>query len=189
MPRIDAARLIRAARVGRRLGERGRQGAVLASVTGEALSDSGFLDVAATQGDPERTMGLVLSFPQDEVRAFTLTQTAALRMMAAAGFRFALDNVTDLDVDFAELKAKGFEFIKIDAPLFLDGLASSKGRIPTSEICRHLGDLGLTLIVSRIEDDWLLARILGFGVLFGKGTLFGPPKVVKPEVVGEAVAA
>ena len=34
MPRIDAARMIRAARVARRLGERGRQGSVLATVAG-----------------------------------------------------------------------------------------------------------------------------------------------------------
>ena len=36
----------------------------------------------------------------------------------------------------------------------------------------------------------LLARILGFGVLFGKGTMFGGPKLVRPEVVATpAVAA
>ena len=45
--------------------------------------------------------------------------------------------------------------------------------MPASDICRHLADFGLSLIVGRIEDDWLLARILGFGVLFGKGALFG----------------
>ena len=44
------------------------------------------------------------------------------------------------------------------------------------------------MIVGRIEDDWLLARILGFGV-FGKGTLFGGPRLVKPEIVAGAAAA
>ena len=50
-------------------------------------------------------------------------------------------------------------------------------------------DDGLTLIVGRIEDDWLLARILGFGVLYGRGTLFGKPRLVKAEVVADPPAA
>ena len=103
--------------------------------------------------------------------------------LAAAGFRFALEEVTDLDMDFGALKAMGFEFVELDAPVFLEGLPAAGGRIPASDICRHLSDFGLTLIVGRIEDDWLLARILGFGVLFGKGTLFGGPSLVKAEVV------
>jgi len=72
-------------------------------------------------------------------------------------------------------------------PVFL--LAPGGVRIPASDICRHLSDFGLTLIVGRIEDDWLLARILGFGVLLGNGTLFGAPKLVKPEIVSDRGAA
>jgi len=101
----------------------------------------------------------------------------------------ALEEVTDLDMDFAELKELGFAFVELDAPVFLDGLPAASGRVPASDICRHLADFGMTLIVGRIEDDWLLARILGFGVLFGKGTLFGAPRLVKDEVVADPAAA
>ena len=52
MPRIDAARMIRAARVARRLSERGRQGSVLAAVAGESLTDERFLDAAAAEPGP-----------------------------------------------------------------------------------------------------------------------------------------
>ena len=61
--------------------------------------------------------------------------------------------------------------------------------MPASDICRHLADFGLSLIVGHIEDDWLLARILGFGVLFGKGALFGGARLVKDEVVAASTAA
>jgi cyclic-di-GMP phosphodiesterase TipF (flagellum assembly factor) len=189
MPQIDAARMIRAARVARRLGERGRQGSVLTTVTGEALTDESFLDVAAMQPGSEGQMGLVLSFAQSEVRAFTPGHAEVLGTMAAGGFGFALDEVTDLDVDFGALKAMGFQFVKLDAPVFLDGLPAAGGRIPAADICRYLSDFGLTLIVGRIEDDWLLARILGFGVLFGKGALFGGPRLVKEEIASGAPAA
>jgi len=189
MPRIDAERMIRAARVARRLGERGRQGSVLSAIAGESLADAEFLGTASANTGDGR-MNLVLSFAQSEVRNFTAGHSEALGQLARAGFRFALEEVTDLDMDFGGLQAMGFDFVKLDAPVFLEGLAApGGGRVPASDICRHLSDFGLTLIVGRIEDDWLLARILGFGVLFGKGTLFGGPKLVKPEVVGAAAAA
>ncbi|KAB2914607.1 MAG: EAL domain-containing protein [Hyphomicrobiaceae bacterium] len=189
MPHIDAVRLLSAARIARRLGERGRQGAVIAAVTGESLSDAGFIDTTAKQPASDGRMNLVLSFAQSEARNFTTGHAEALRTMAAAGFRFALEDVTDLDMDFGSLGAMGFQFVKLDAPVFLEGLPAPGGRVPASDICRHLADFGLTLIVGRIEDDWLLARILGFGVLFGKGTLFGGPKLVKPDVVAKPAAA
>jgi cyclic-di-GMP phosphodiesterase TipF (flagellum assembly factor) len=134
-------------------------------------------------------MGLVLSFAQGEVRTFTPGHVRALVDLAAMGFRFALEDVTDLDMDFAALKEMGFAFVELDAPVFLDGLPAAAGRVPASDLCRHLADFGLSLIVGRIEDDWLLARILGFGVLFGKGALFGRPRLVKDEVVAGPAAA
>lgn len=187
MPRIDAERMIRAARVARRLGERGRQGSVLSAIAGESLSDPDFVVTAATQRGGR--MQLILSFAQSEVRNFTAGHAEALRRLAAAGYGFALEDVVDLDMDFGALKSMGFEFVKLDAAVFLEGLAAADALVPASDICRHLSDFGLTLIVGRIEDDWLLARILGFGVLFGKGTLFGGPKLVRPEVVAAPAAA
>ena len=73
--------------------------------------------------------------------------------------------------------------------MFLEGLAAAGGRVAASDLGRFFGDIGLTLIVARIEDDWMLARILGFGVQSGMGGLFGGPKLVKAEVVGEPAAA
>ena len=134
-------------------------------------------------------MSLVLSFAQSEMRTLTPAHTQALAALSTVGFRFALEEVTDLDMDFAALKEMGFAFVELDAPVFLDGLPAAGGRVPASDICRHLADFGLTLIVGRIEDDWLLARILGFGVLFGKGALFGAPRLVKDEVVAAPAAA
>ncbi len=189
MPRLDAARMLRAARVARRLGERGRQGSVLTALAGESLTDADFLDSAALQPGSDGRISLVLSFTQSDVRTFTPVHAEAVGTMAASGFGFALEDVTDLDMDFGALKAMGFEFVKLDAPLFLEGLPTSAGRIPASDICRYLAEFGLTLIVGRIEDDWLLARILGFGVLLGHGTLFGGPKLVKPEMVSDRGSA
>ena len=189
MPRIDAAKMIRAARIAGRLGQRGREGSVLATMAGDSLTDQAFLEAAAAGPGSKMPMDLVLSFAQGEVRAFTPGHVRALRDLTAIGFRFALEEVTDLDMDFSALKEMGFAFVELDAPVFLEGLPAPGGRVPASDICRHLGDFGLSLVVGRIEDDWLLARILGFGVILGKGALFGGPRLVKDEVVAGVTAA
>ena len=104
------------------------------------------------------------------------------------GFGFALEDVTDLEMDFGRLKALGFEFVKLDAQVFLDGMQAPGGCIPAADICRYLSEFGLSLIVGAIEDDWLLAKIMGFGVLLGKGTLFGGPRLIKAMEPGAAAA-
>jgi EAL domain-containing protein (putative c-di-GMP-specific phosphodiesterase class I) len=190
LPHIDAARMLRAARVARKLGERGRQGSVLSAMAGASITDNEFLDIAAQQTANDGHMRLVLSFSQSDARTFTPAHAEALGAMAASGFGFALEDVTDLEMDFGRLKAIGFEFIKLDAKVFLEGLQAPGGCVPASDICRYLSEFGLALIVGSIEDDWLLARIMGFGVLLGKGTLFGGPRLVKAEAVaGPGTAA
>ncbi len=183
LPHIDAARMLRAARIARRLAERGRQGSVLSAMAGDSITDNGFLDAAAQQSANEGGVRLVLSFAQSDARAFTPAHAEALGAMAASGFGFALDDVTDLEMDFGKLKALGFEFVKLDAQVFLDGMQAPGGCVPASDICRYLSEFGLSLIVASIEDDWLLAKVMGFGVLLGKGTLFGGPRLIKAEIM------
>ena len=189
MPRIDAARMMRAARVARRLSERGVQASVLTGAAGESLTDDEFLDAAALQPGTDGRIRLVLSFAQSDVLTFTPVHSEALGSMAASGFGFALEDVTHLDMDFGGLKAMGFEFVKLDAQVFLEGLQAPSGRVPASDICRYLSEFGLAVIVGGIQDEWLQARILGFGVLLGKGTLFGGPKLLKAEVVSDRGSA
>ena len=81
MPRIDAERMIRAARVARRLGERGRQGSVLSAIAGKSLADAEFLGTASANTGDGR-MNLVLSFAQSEVRNFTAGHAEALGQLA-----------------------------------------------------------------------------------------------------------
>jgi cyclic-di-GMP phosphodiesterase TipF (flagellum assembly factor) len=162
---------------------------VLTATAGESLTDAEFLDSAALQPGTDGRINLVLSFAQSDVRTFTPVHAEALGSMAAGGFGFALDDVTDLDMDFGGLKAMGFEFVKLDAQVFLEGLQAPSGRVPASDICRYLSEFGLAVIVGRIEDEWLQGRIMGFGVLLGKGTLFGGAKLVKAEVVADRSSA
>jgi cyclic-di-GMP phosphodiesterase TipF (flagellum assembly factor) len=131
----------------------------------------------------------MFAFSQADVRGFATAHQAVLAEMAEFGFRFALDEVTDLDMDFEALKKAGFEFVKLDAAVFLGGLPAPGGHVPAADLCRHLAGEGLTLIVGAIGDERELARIHGFGVLLGQGTLFGAPRPVKADVLRDGGAA
>ena len=191
LPLFDAAKMTRTASVARRLAERGKTGAVFSSYSGEALTDQAFRnDAAAASGQRAPGSGqLVLTFSQSDARAFQAPEWDAIASMRAMGFRFALSDVTDLDMDIEALVRAGFDFVKLDAEVFLCGLRSPAGLIPSADVCRYLAGLGLALVVERIDNEDMFARVFGFGALFGQGQLFGGARVLKPEASGGAQAA
>ena len=189
LPRIDAVKLPRVLRVARRVKSRGRPADVLTSLAGESLGDNTFIDRFAAELAGSDRVRIVFTFSEADVRAFGRVHWQTLEAMADNGVRFALDQVTALDLDLERLKAAGFDFIKLDASVFLQGLPAAGGLIPATDLCRYLSGLGLTLVVARIEDEWALARVMGFGALFGQGTLFGAPRPVRADVLADAAAA
>jgi cyclic-di-GMP phosphodiesterase TipF (flagellum assembly factor) len=188
LPLLDALRVRHSAGLALRLERRGREGSVFSDMTSESLENRRFLSsVAQSHGHGELIANrLVLAFAQREVRGFTRAQWSALAGLRDLGFRFALQGVGDLDMDFGVLKATGFEFVKLDAHVFLQGLPLGECIVPASDLCRHMAGSGLALVVGGIDNELDRARIFGFGVLFGQGALFGAPR---PISVGGGAAA
>ena len=191
LPLFDSVRVARTAAVARRLEERGKSGSIFSSFNGESVVDEGFLGELAETLHQRASLAaqLVLSFTQNDVRGFAAAEWDSLADMRALGFRFALSDITDLDMDFEALAEQGFAFVKLDADVFLKGLPTANGTIPSSDVCRHLAKLGLTLVVEHIDNEDKLARIFGFGVLLGQGQLFGGPRPVRSDVVSASGTA
>jgi cyclic-di-GMP phosphodiesterase TipF (flagellum assembly factor) len=168
-----------------RLDKRGKSGAVISEYSRDSLTDREFLLGAKSCSDqnPGITGQLVLSFAQNSLRHLSETQWAALAALRSIGFRFAVQDITDLDMDFARLADAGFAFAKLDADVFLEGLRAPHGIIPASDICRYFASLGLILIVGRIDDESERARLFGFGVHFGQGQLFGGARPMKVDSI------
>ncbi|MCB1510883.1 MAG: EAL domain-containing protein [Hyphomicrobiaceae bacterium] len=188
LPLIDAVKVSHTKRVALQLIERGRTGSFFSQVDGESLASDQFgEDVSAiTSRDRGVTARLVLSFPQADVRGFTRAQWASLEELGALGFQFSVEHVTDMDMDFEDLGRRGFSFAKLDADVFVNGLPAPEGLIPPADICQHLARAGLTLIVQEISDERQLMEILGFGVLFGQGEMFGGARPVRAHVLRDA---
>jgi EAL domain-containing protein (putative c-di-GMP-specific phosphodiesterase class I) len=184
--RLDALRLSRVARVARHVERRSNPQRVLSTFIGTSLAEDAFLEAVADQFGANPSARIVMGFSQADVRGFGKAHWDTILTMCDMGLGFALEDVTDLDMDFATMKERGFQFVKLDASVFLEGLPAPSGPVPSADICRHFSTLGLSLIVGEIDDEWALAKIMGFGVVYGQGVMFGAPRPVKPEIVDAA---
>lgn len=189
LPLLDQTRIVQAAGLAERLAARGKTGSVVTDVHGETLSDDGF---QANFTAAERRVGafpghLVLALPQADVAHFATADWQTLARLQVAGFGFALTGIATLDMDFEALARRGFVIARLDAETFLHGLPAEGAVVAPADICRHLAGCGLSLVVGGIVDDQQLARIFGFGVLFGQGQVFGGPRPVEGAVRQRAV--
>jgi cyclic-di-GMP phosphodiesterase TipF (flagellum assembly factor) len=101
-----------------------------------------------------------------------------LSRLAALGFRFSLDQVSSLNLDYGALAEQHFKFIKIDAETMLRELPQPTTDIDLQDFKKVLERQGIDLVVEKIETEDLLLDILDFHVDFGQGYLFGAPKTL-----------
>jgi cyclic-di-GMP phosphodiesterase TipF (flagellum assembly factor) len=139
----------------------------------------------------ELSPNLVFEFAQSAVAQQDAETRADLQRLAAMGFRFAMDGVTDLDLDPEELAARHFKFVKVDCALLL---AKARAESPVLDLREHgqvrarkpahdlrslkaaLDAVGIDLIVEKIESDTDLVELLEYNIDFGQGYLFGEPR-------------
>lgn len=185
LPLLDAAIIDQSARIAWKLEDRGKPGSLFSQITGESLESDRFLNRFADTYRHSETVAsrLVLAFTQSDLRGFTGAHWATLRDMADLGFRFSLEDLTDLDLDFLALKDAGFAFVKLDAAVFLGGLPVASGIVPAAHICSHFEQSGLVVIVGRIGDEDQYEQVLDSGVGLGQGELFGIARPVKSDVL------
>jgi len=187
LPLLDGARLRQTAEVARNFAEEGRETSLFAPATAVSLANDSYLDeLADAYRDREELANeLVLTFAQADVRTFGGSEWSALTDMRDLGFRFGVEDVTDFDYEFTALCAAGFAFVKVEAATLLAGLATPNGGMGAEEVCRNLSELGLTLIVTNIDDEATRDKVLAIGVPLGQGALFGG----STTVAGNAFAA
>jgi cyclic-di-GMP phosphodiesterase TipF (flagellum assembly factor) len=182
-PRIEALTFTESLRLAGEFAARGSSADLFSTASGESLRDGGFHAALSVALAPDFALGarLVMSISQAEVRAFGPAHWEALAALAQAGLRYALVDVVDLDTDFEGLAIRGFEFVRLDARVFLQGLPAPHGFVPAADLCRHLASFGFTLIVGRIAEERELVKVLGFGALLGQGRLFGGPRPIRQD--------
>ncbi|MCX7312204.1 MAG: EAL domain-containing protein [Alphaproteobacteria bacterium] len=185
MPRIDKLLLFRAVQVVRRLQLKNREIGLFCNLAAATLNDSETFPEILQFMDANRALApaLILEMRQSTLRASGPMENESLAAMRELGFRFCMDQVTDLRMEPRDLGERGIRYVKISAP-FLLGEANSHGSdIHAADMSDLLGRFGISLIAERIEGESQVVDLLEYDVRFGQGFLFSQPRPVRAEAL------
>jgi cyclic-di-GMP phosphodiesterase TipF (flagellum assembly factor) len=184
MPKLDALLVLRCVQVVRRLLLKNGDIGLFCNVSGATLTDFGFPKFLEFM-DANRAIAphLVFEFTQSAVRAMGPIENESLAALAERGFRFSMDNLTDLRVDARELNERGFRFVKAPATLLFNRVGAASTDIHPADFSDLLGRFGIDLIAERIEVESMVVDLLDYDVRFGQGFLFSPPRPVRAEAL------
>ena len=184
MPKLDALSVLRCVQVVRRLLLKNRDIGLFCNLSGATLTDAEFPQfLEFVDANRAIASALVFEFTQSAVRAMGPLEHESLAALAERGFRFSMDNLTDLRVDPRELNERGFRFIKVSATLLLNRVGAASSDIHPADFSDLLGRFGIDLIAERIESESTVVDLLDYDVRFGQGFLFSPPRPVRAEAL------
>jgi cyclic-di-GMP phosphodiesterase TipF (flagellum assembly factor) len=185
MPKIDNLSLFRCVQVMRRLQLKNREVGLFCNVSTTTLSDAAAFQHFLEFMEANRVLAstLVFEFSQAAVRNFGPIENEALGALAELGFRFSMDNLTDLRIEPRELHSRSFRYLKVPAKLLLNRNAVAHTDIHAEDMADLLARSGIDLIAEKIESEAMVVDLLDYDVRFGQGFLFSPPRPVRAEAL------
>jgi len=188
MPRIDEAVLLRCVQVLRRLLVRNKDVGLFCNLSSTTLRDTDVFARCLDFLDANRALApsFVLEIKQSTLRSLGPVESENLSALAQRGYRFSIDNVTDLRFEPRELADRSVRFVKVPAALLLDPARASD--IHPSDLSDMFGRFGIDLIAERIEGERAVVDLLDYDVRFGQGFLFSPPRPLRTDAPSTAAA-
>ena len=185
MPMIDNLLLFRCVKVMRRLVERNRDIGVFCNISANSLLDPEFFPhfLEFMQQNRELAGSLIFEFSQATVNGAGPLEQESMSLLREIGFRFSLDHVTDLNIDFNMLSDRGFRFLKVDAHTLIDGMAGAGAQIHSADLRALLARYGIELVAEKVETERDVVNLLDFEVGLGQGYLFSEPRLVREEII------
>jgi cyclic-di-GMP phosphodiesterase TipF (flagellum assembly factor) len=192
---IDNLLLFRCVQIVRRLAKQDRKVGIFCNVSLTSLRDEvffpQFLDFLAENKD--MAGGLMFELGQAAFEARGPVEARNMAKLADLGFRFSLDKINDLDLDFRELQRADVKFLKISAEVLLEQLIEAEGRAATKTLKDlYAGDFaplarryGAEVIAEKVEHERQVIDVLELDIAYGQGHLFGEPRAIKDAVLAE----
>ena len=196
LPAIDNLLLFRCAQIVRRLARQDRKVGVFCNISMASLGDETFfpqfLDFLGHNRDLKEA--LIFEIGQAVFEARGAVEARNMAKLADLGFRFSIDKVQTLDLDFADLQRSDVRFIKIAADLLIEQLLDMDGAVPlptqpdiqAADFAPLVRRYGLELIAEKVETEKQVVDILDLDVPLGQGHLFGEPRAIKETVLAES---
>jgi cyclic-di-GMP phosphodiesterase TipF (flagellum assembly factor) len=180
--RIDHLLLFRCVQVLRRLLLKNREIGLFCNISATTLNDAEYFPQMVHFMEANRVLApsLVLEFKQSAWRDMGPLELESLASLRELGFRFCMDQVTELRFEPRDLAERGVRFIKAPAPLLLGHAGAD---IHVADLSDLLHRHGISLIADKIEAENQVVELLDFDLRFGQGFLFSPPRPVRAEAL------
>jgi cyclic-di-GMP phosphodiesterase TipF (flagellum assembly factor) len=176
MASVDNSTLFRAVQLVRRMRRRQQPVSFFCNVSGATLNDATFFTdfIGFMRDNADLASTLIFEISQYDLYHLKQGREQGFASLVELGFRFSLDQITNLDLFVSDLNAQGFKYAKIEAPTLLEKL--DRAGDPRS-LKRALDRGAIDLIVSEVDSDTMLLDLLDYAVDFGQGALFGEPRL------------
>jgi cyclic-di-GMP phosphodiesterase TipF (flagellum assembly factor) len=192
---IDNLLLFRCVQIVRRLAKQDRKVGIFCNVSPASLADESFfpqfLEFLAENKDLHGA--LIFELGQAAFDARGATEARNMARLADLGFRFSLDKVQTLDLDFQDLQRSDVKFLKVGAELLVEQLVDADGVLTMKSLKDiHASDFasltrryGVEVVAEKVETERQVVDILELQIGYGQGHLFGEPRAIKEQVLAE----
>lgn len=180
---IDNLLLFRCIQLVRETEKRHQNVGFFCNISAATLNDAGFMRefVPFMGQNPDLASKLIFELSQDDLMQGGLFATGFLDGLRRLGFRFSMDQVWRLDMDWSELARHDIRHVKLDAARLLDPDGRFADPRAVRELRQELDRSNIDLIVEKIETDAQLIELLDLYIDFGQGYLFGEPRLAKKQ--------
>ena len=192
---IDNLLLFRCVQIVRRLGKQDRKIGIFCNISAASLGDEEFFPRFMEFMSANRDLAdlLIFEMGQTAFNARGAVQARNMAKLADLSFRFSLDKVTDLDIDFLDLARCDVGFVKVGASVLLEQLEEHNGDLvfktlpefPASDYAAIAKRHGVELVAEKVESEREVVDILELDIGLGQGHLFGEPRPIRDAVLAE----
>jgi cyclic-di-GMP phosphodiesterase TipF (flagellum assembly factor) len=192
---IDNLLLFRCVQIVRRLATKDRKVGIFCNISLSSLGDEVFFPrfLEFLNANKDLHGALIFELGQAAFDSRGSIEARNMGKLAELGFRFSLDKVTDLDLDFQDLSRADVNFLKVGAQVLLDQLVE----VDEGLMLKSLPDLqaqdfaglarryGVEVIAEKVETERQVVDILELDIGYGQGHLFAEPRAIKDTVLAE----
>ncbi len=193
---IDNLLLFRCVQIVRRLAKQDRKVGIFCNIALGSLADESFFPqfLEFLSENKDLSGALIFELGQMAFKQRGSIEARNMGKLADLGFRFSLDKVTDLELDFPDLSRADVKFVKISAHVLLEQLLEVEGRmtlktlkdIQASDFAALTRRYGVEVIAEKVETERQVVDILELDIGYGQGHLFGEPRAIREAVLAEA---
>lgn len=182
---IDNMMLFRCVQLVRRsqAQNRNQNVAFFCNISAHSLTDRHFFSnfVEFMADNAALAPNLIFEFPYATFANRDLDIERHLRQLASFGFRFSVDQVSSMNLDYPDLMRHRFKYVKMDAMTVLKEMREPTMGVTAEELKRVVDRHGMDLIVEKIESEPMLLELLDLRIDYGQGYLFGEPRPAKVD--------